>query len=1097
MPLFASKKQQKKQTTFSPDHKEMTTQKQNFYDTPQQENKQTMVEIMAQYNDPADLLDYFFNKIDKTIDQLNQLYDCLMKIDEFVKKYNEVLESDASEKTKLLIKDNRDCMLEVRQKNIKAFNVMANDLIQEEYVFNKRRLDLEKPYFKMDNKEEDWQAYVEQISLQSKVSLIEKLKQTKCSAFISIPEEVNLMVLESKREKLTEEERAEKAKAETVVEFNRTCEEIKSDRDTYEFNEIERMSKAVDIIKCCETYKETYWDRNREEFLNPQNLNQNLRKYLAIAKIADKFLKEYRSRKLHYTGEQRKRIFDAKVKDTNLEELNKKRLEKKVELTKEELAPLEEIGKIAKAEGSRSLDNLKDVMRYMQLHINNMFADLGKEIKFNKALPEIVDLAVEKNNLVTKQRMWNDDRILYEKLVNPQPQAVREASAEVNDESRLAAFEAEIGVAADPQLKLENIQIDRNKIATKDEEDFKQSGFIRLNQYYMTNISNSRYDVIKVSRMKNIMEALIGKIENERLGNDNLKKINELFTDYIKKMNSNVTSQKDYITYTNNLWESVKNRIYYIIKYSNSYREKQCAANFSRIMLYLGRGELNYKEKVNYEAKDHFFHDMENNVTISKITGEDVKCIFMPQVDQPLFEHEPCLMDIKQGTVGDCYLLASLASIISTHPEKIKKMMQDNLDGTVTVRFFDTDEKKTPIYVKVAKSVPVYLYASGKTVDAYNNGPLWLKMIEKAYACVRLQDGYQQRSDFSIYRTDRLRTTENRLEYRYDNIEGGYSHETLKHLTGEDTERNRHFYREIDLRIFESRMDKIDAGSIRPGWDVLSFLFFKHKHTNDEPAHRYLANNKAKNKAYEKEFKRYHHFYELLENTLIIKYGQDALKSMNSKDFIDALNGVLHILSMFIDVIGTTPSDFDLKEAGLPEEAIKYFKKCWKDYSQNGTAFYDDISLMVSLFNADYRQRVAHRNSEYTQVEDEIFNKIKEKLDNKKSVVFETTEFKSFDSKIKGASGEKFKDGMYATHAYAVVDVKEIEFNGVMKKWLIVQNPHGTFIPVYKLNDDGSIKRINRNERAEEDIYDEKTHGVFLLELRDACQIIDRFNFVA
>lgn len=53
-----------------------------------------------------------------------------------------------------------------------------------------------------------------------------------------------------------------------------------------------------------------------------------------------------------------------------------------------------------------------------------------------------------------------------------------------------------------------------------------------------------------------------------------------------------------------------------------------------------------------------------------------------------LFPHEPSINDVKQGNLGDCYLLAGVSALINEHPEKIKECMKDNGDGTVTVRFY-------------------------------------------------------------------------------------------------------------------------------------------------------------------------------------------------------------------------------------------------------------------------------------------------------------------------------------------------------------------------------------------------------------------------
>lgn len=56
--------------------------------------------------------------------------------------------------------------------------------------------------------------------------------------------------------------------------------------------------------------------------------------------------------------------------------------------------------------------------------------------------------------------------------------------------------------------------------------------------------------------------------------------------------------------------------------------------------------------------------------------------------DQPLFAHEPCVNDIQQRLLGDCYLQAAISSFLLKTPIGLKECLRDNGDGTVTVRFF-------------------------------------------------------------------------------------------------------------------------------------------------------------------------------------------------------------------------------------------------------------------------------------------------------------------------------------------------------------------------------------------------------------------------
>jgi len=103
---------------------------------------------------------------------------------------------------------------------------------------------------------------------------------------------------------------------------------------------------------------------------------------------------------------------------------------------------------------------------------------------------------------------------------------------------------------------------------------------------------------------------------------------------------------------------------------------------------------------------------------------------------EPLFPHDPCSKDIIQGNVGDCYFVATLASIASKSPQTIRDMMTYNQkDDTVTVRFYNT--KNEPVYVTVPNTVPEYKYKSfsgdEKVTNVFSAGARWVQIMEKAF----------------------------------------------------------------------------------------------------------------------------------------------------------------------------------------------------------------------------------------------------------------------------------------------------------------------------------------------------------------------------
>lgn len=154
----------------------------------------------------------------------------------------------------------------------------------------------------------------------------------------------------------------------------------------------------------------------------------------------------------------------------------------------------------------------------------------------------------------------------------------------------------------------------------------------------------------------------------------------------------------------------------------------------------------------------------------------------------PLFEHPPCVDDINQDTLGDCYLLATLISLINSPkygPEFIMNMMHDNGDGTVTVRMhkFDVDLSS----VDDIKNIRAVYCRVKKGVARNSSSALWVQTIENAYArlgCNRnsikqYEYPYNQRK----YRNDKYNKKLNKIRQRND-LKGGASGYSFFALTG-------------------------------------------------------------------------------------------------------------------------------------------------------------------------------------------------------------------------------------------------------------------------------------------------------------------------
>ncbi len=123
-------------------------------------------------------------------------------------------------------------------------------------------------------------------------------------------------------------------------------------------------------------------------------------------------------------------------------------------------------------------------------------------------------------------------------------------------------------------------------------------------------------------------------------------------------------------------------------------------------------------------------------------TGLDAKTTYAG-TSNPLFGTyaAPSYLDINQGALGDCYLLASLGAISLLEPGVIQSMITDSHDGTYGIRFLDDNGARR--YVTVDNQLPNFIekknWENGSTL-AFANGPFtWAPLIEKAYAQVNDQ----------------------------------------------------------------------------------------------------------------------------------------------------------------------------------------------------------------------------------------------------------------------------------------------------------------------------------------------------------------------
>jgi calpain family cysteine protease len=124
---------------------------------------------------------------------------------------------------------------------------------------------------------------------------------------------------------------------------------------------------------------------------------------------------------------------------------------------------------------------------------------------------------------------------------------------------------------------------------------------------------------------------------------------------------------------------------------------------------------------------------------------------------KPLFTHAPTLRDVRQGAVGDCYLIAAIDAILSKPggAALIQAMMREDHDGSIVVRFFreraDAPQHLDPEYIRVKTSVLERGVGGAlrRRGAPQASGALWVKVLEKAWAAHRKSPKVQ-----SYYRTN-------------------------------------------------------------------------------------------------------------------------------------------------------------------------------------------------------------------------------------------------------------------------------------------------------------------------------------------------------
>jgi len=103
-------------------------------------------------------------------------------------------------------------------------------------------------------------------------------------------------------------------------------------------------------------------------------------------------------------------------------------------------------------------------------------------------------------------------------------------------------------------------------------------------------------------------------------------------------------------------------------------------------------------------------------------------------VNASLFGTGPVIGDVNQGSVGDCYFLASLAAFAQQNPAILVQSAVDMGDGTYTVQFISNN---TPTFVRVSNQFSAGPFDGLMYAHPGADGSIWAAVFEKAFAYFR------------------------------------------------------------------------------------------------------------------------------------------------------------------------------------------------------------------------------------------------------------------------------------------------------------------------------------------------------------------------
>lgn len=504
-----------------------------------------------------------------------------------------------------------------------------------------------------------------------------------------------------------------------------------------------------------------------------------------------------------------------------------------------------------------------------------------------------------------------------------------------------------------------------------------------------------------------------------------------------------------------------------------------------------------------------------------KHTGGLFSATYKDVSDRVLFPGEPSIEDIKQGEVGDCYLLAGLASVVMKDPMAIKRAMRDN-GTTVTVRFFepvkDIDGIEVglrPVYVTVNKTIARYNLINR---DVYSKGALWVQMIEKAYAAwggterekdvdrkEELQKEIKERylSNGMDMETAELRAEQEasdrmrEMKASYEGIVGGSAGTFVRCLTGREEEMVQHLRLETkeqaEAVITKNVSQKVSSELILL---LTSNSAFMGRKENQEAIERFTGEAGAETAQKLLEMNQNHMEDSMAMisglGTVLAKFHKTLLaryykvEENNKRASAAGVTAVRQTQPLYLEDIQELMREEINKALFTPKGKLRY--KIGEEYRPVINAMVEHLLNRIEKEQDRETEeskdedglpktQFVHRSEsgKYTKYAEREYKEIEDALKNGYHINLGTMEFAG--GKGGGLNGESESGGMVEGHAYTVMGTREMDG----KKFIMLRNPwaNGTLRYIRTVGPDG--KEVIRREKDMDDVTD----GIFYVELNE------------